>query len=462
MTDDRISRRRALATGATGLLVALAGCSDETGDGGSGSGGSGGSGESGGSGGSGGSSDATNTPSPTPTATPGPQLQYPELAAQTELVTENVVWLGSERDRAMTRLRTLSNRPVGIARELREASSVTQSDITRLEDATTAVAEFVRQNIQPYFPVQDAVTNGNNTFVQQVKLAAERGDTRALGQALERLRTFYSNYTKRSYFDSRFPKDVVYERLYDRMTRDDTEKMAFGLFQPSSDYVAVSHADLEPDDINEDGVPQHSHTWDDTHVVTAHVHEHDDLHSARDHTNEPVDRLVYAYNRSTGGFDILTDDAPDQPRMDAYVIAQSDIFGPIRLPDRHVDEAFVTVSRTDSPNEKDLGTEFGDNLPIHLQRFDSTEETRNVVKDLLAANVFEQGTTRIREESNEDAREWRRIFYTKEGASLYTYMLELGEVLVTVAPSETEWGNRADWPGAVRETWLGDASPQDT
>jgi hypothetical protein len=457
MTGDRISRRRALATGATGLLVALAGCSDESGDGGGGSGGGDGSG-----GGSGGVCGGSDTPTPTATPTPGPQLQYPELTAQTDLVTENVVWLGTERDRAMTRLRTLSNRPVGIARELREASSVTESDITRLEDATTAVAEFVRQNVQPYYPVADAVTNGNNTFVQQVKLAAQRGDTRALDRALERLRTFYSNYTKRSYFDSRFPKDVVYERLYDRMTRDDTEEMAFGLFHPGSDYVAVSHADLEPDDISEDGVPQHTHTWDDTHVVTAHVHEHGDLHGARNHENEPVDRLVYAYNRSTGGFDILTDDAPDQPRMDAYVVARSDVFAPVRLPDRHVDEAFVTVSRTDSEDDENLGSEFGDNMPVHLQRFESVEATRGAVEDLLAADVFEQGTTRIREDDDEDARDWRRVFYTKEGASLYAYMLNLGEVLVTVAPSETEWGNRADWPGPVRECWLGDASPRDT
>ncbi|MFB6167799.1 MAG: hypothetical protein ABEJ43_03015 [Haloferacaceae archaeon] len=464
MSHDRISRRRALATGATGLLVALAGCSDESGDDGS-DGSDGGSGSPDGSDGT-----ATPTPAatatPTATATPGPQLRYPELAAQTRLVTENVVWLGAERDRAMTRLRTLANGAVGVARELRGASSVTQSGITRLEDATTAVAEFVRQNVQPYFPVQEAVTKGNNVYVQQVKLAAGRGDTRALDEALGRLQTFYGNYTKRAYFESQFPNDVVHARLYDRMTRDDSKKMAFGLFHPKSGYVAVSHADLEPDDIDANGVPHHTHTWGDTHLVTAHVHDHPDLHSTRDHQNEPADRLVYAYNRSTGGFDILTDGKPDQQRMDAYVVDRTDIFGPVRLPDRHLDEAFVTVSRTDTEKidgePVPHGRNFGDNVPIHLQRFESAEATRAAVEDLLAANVFEQGTTRIRANDDENARDWRRVYYARDGDSLYAYMLDLGAMLVTVAPGQTEWGSRADWPGPVRDCWLGDASPQDT
>lgn len=454
--DDRLSRRRVVAAGATGLVAALAGCSDGSGTSADGSGGGDGSGGSGGGGG-----DATPTPSPTPTATPGPQLRYPELTAQTELVVENVVWLATERDRVMTRLRSLANRPVGVARELREASSVTQSDITRLEDATTAVAEFVRQNVQPYFPVNEAVANGNNVHLQQVKLAAERGDPRALDGALERLRTFYTNYTKRSYFDTRFPNDVVHERLYDRMTRDDDNSLAFGLFHPSG-YVAVCHADKKPDKINENGVPQHEHTWNDTHVVAAHVHEHADLHPVRNHRNEPVDRLVYAYNRSTGAFDILTDDAPDQQRMDEYVVARSDIFAPVRLTDRHRDEAFLTVSRTDTVDKEDLGRNFGDNTVVHLQRFESAEATTRAVEDLLAADVFQQGTARVRENDDDDAREWRRVYYTREDASLYAYMLDLGQVLVTTAPSETEWGNRVDWPGAIRDTWLGDASPQDT
>jgi hypothetical protein len=439
-----------VVTGAAGLLGALAGCSDESPE------------SSGGSGGeSGGGSDDTPTPTPTASGTPTAELRYPELAAQTGLVAENVVWLGAERDEMMTQLRIRTNRVLGAIQSIRNASSVTQNDLTRLEDATTAVAEFVRQNVQPYFPVQNAVTNGNNTFVQQVKLAAERGDSGSLDQALQRAQTFYVNYTKSTYFDDQFPNDVVHARLYDRMTRDDTDKMLFGLFYPATDHVAICHADREPDDISENGVPHHEHTWESGHVVTAHAHPHGDAHEVEDHENEPVDRLVYAYNRETGAFDVLEDDEPDEQGMDEYVVRRSDVFAPIRLTDRHVDEAFLTVSSTETQDDEDLGRNFGDNLPVHLQRFGTAREAEAAVEDLLAANVFQQGVGRIQDD-DDDAREWRRVYYTRGEATLYAYMLQVGQVVVTAAPAETEWGNRADWPGALVDCWLGDPSPQDT
>jgi len=48
-------------------------------------------------------------------------------------------------------------------------------------------------------------------------------------------------------------------------------------------------------------------------------------HDVENHRNEPVDRLVYAYNRETEKFDVIGDDAP------------------VRLTDRHLNEAFVTM-----------------------------------------------------------------------------------------------------------------------
>lgn len=196
-------------------------------------------------------------------------------------------------------------------------------------------------------------------------------------------------------------------------------------------------------------------------MVTAHAHPHGDSHDVEDHRNEPVDRLVYAYNRETGEFDVLGDDAPDQQRMDEYVVRHSGIFAPVRLTDRHLDEAFVTVSNTATEDEVDLGRAFGDNLPVHLQRFGTAREATAAVEEILAANVFQQGVGRIQED-DADAREWRRIYYTRGEATFYAYLLELGQVVVTAAPAETEWGNRVDWPGPLVDCWLGDPSPQDT
>jgi hypothetical protein len=368
-------------------------------------------------------------------------------------VFNSILWHATERDRTMTRLRTLTNRVLGIAGEMSSSASVTQNDLTRLEDATTAVAEFVRQNVQPYYPVRNPVTDGNNTFVQQVKLAARRGDPQGLDQALTRLRNFYSNYTSQSYFNTRFPNDVIHQRLYPRMTRAQETDVLFGLFHPGADYVAVSHVDDKPDDINADGVPQHAHEWDSGHVTVTHVHPHDDLHGLDDHQNEPVDRLTYAYNRDSGGFDILRDDAPDDQRMDEYVVERSSIFEPVRVPEQHVDEGYLQVGYP--------SRDFASPLPVHFQKFQNALDAQRALENLLAADVFQQGTGQIIQDDN-DARDWRRVFYTQRGASYYGYMLELGDFLVTIGPSGTEWGNRTDWPEAVARSWLGDETPQRT
>ena len=447
MRDQPLTRRRVVA-GTTALVAALAGCSDESGDGGEN-----GSGGDGGENGSGGES-GTPTPGPeqTPSGTPTPQTAYPDLAERTLTVAESLRWHATEYDAATRQLRTLANQVVGVVAELRETSSVTANDLTRIEDATTAVAEFVRQNIQPYYPVEDAVSNGNNTFVQQVKLAAERGDPQSLDSALERLERYYGNYTDRPFYETNFPNDVVHERLYGRATRDGATSLLFGLFHPDSDYVAVANED-RTDDLNTDGVAQHAHTWDSGHVSVTHVHPHDDAHTTRNHDDEPTDRRVYAYNRDAGRVDILADAAPDQLRMDAYEPRHTDVFGPVRLSESATDESYVEVGYTDD--------DFGTTTIAHLQTFPTVDDTQSAVQELLAADVFEQGTGRIIDDVDE-AREWRRVFYTRDDVTLYAFTLELGRVLVTVAPSETEWANRADWPGPLADCWLADTSPLET
>jgi hypothetical protein len=449
VTTDRLTRRRVVA-GATGLLAALAGCSSENpNDGGGGDDGEGG----GGDGGDGGEEDvASPSPSPTPSGTPTATTPYPELAQQTATVAGSVLWHATEYESVVTRLRVLANRVVGVANELREARSVTQNDLTRLEDATTATAEFVRQNVQPYYPVENAVTNGDNTYVQQVKLAAERGDSGGLRQALGRVRTYYGNYARSTFLETQYPNDVIHERLYDRMTRDDATNVLFGLFHPGSGYVGVTHRDAT-EALDTDGVPQFTHEWDSGHVTAAHVHPHDeDLHDLRDHGDEPTDRRVYAYDRANGVVDILRDDSPDEQRMDSYVVARSDVFAPVRDAS-HDDEFYVEVGYTNA--------EFATTLPVHVQVFPSARDAERTVEGLLAADVFQQGTDRI-VENRDEAREWRRVFYTRGEATLYAYMLVVGEVVLAVAPAETEWGSRVDWPGPLADCWLGDQTPLDT
>ena len=463
---ETFTRRRVVA-GTTGLIAALAGCggespADEDGPTDSATGGGG-----------------TPTPQQTPTVTATPQAVNADLADQTSVVARNVVWHATEYDDTMRQIRILANRVVGVVSDLRGSDSVTTAELTRLEDATTAMAEFVRQNVQPYYPVSDTVANGNNRFVQQVKLASERGDTGALDTELQRTGTFYRNYTRRAFAETQFPNDVVHERLYDLMTRDDSTNVLFGLFHPGGDYVAVSHED-RTDDIKTDGVPQHFHEFDTGHVVATIVHEHDEgTHTTSNHQSEsvsgrvepdgrrvePVDRRVYAYNRETGRVDILADTEPDKPRMesnvaniDPYVPEQTDIFGPVRVDDAN-DEFYVEFGYAEDPDEE--ASPFASSLVGQFQTFSTPGAAQDAVEDLLAGAVFEQGTGRIIDD-RADARDWRQVFYTNDGTTLYAYMLAVGRVVVTLAPSRDEWDARADWPGPIAESWLGDPTPLDT
>lgn len=450
---ETFTRRRVVA-GTTGLIAALAGCGGESP-----------ADEDGATDSANGNGGGTSTPQQTPTGTPTPQAVNADLADQTAVVARNVVWHATEYDDTMRQVRILANRVVGVVSDLRSSDSVTTAELTRLEDATTAMAEFVRQNVQPYYPVSDAVANGNNRFVQQVKLASERGDTGALDTELQRTATFYRNYTRRAFAETQFPNEVVYERLYGLMTRDDSTNVLFGLFHPGGDYVAVSHED-RTDDIKTDGVPQHLHEFDTGHVVATVVHEPDEgAHTTGDHQDEPVDRRVYAYNRETGRVDILADDEPDKSRMesnaantDPYVPEQTGIFEPVRVDDAN-DEFYVEFGYTEDPDEE--ASPFASSLIGQFQTFSTPGAAQDAVESLLAGAVFEQGIGRIIED-RADAREWRQVFYTRDGTTLYAYMLAVGRVVVTLAPSRDEWDARVDWPGPIVESWLGDTTPLDT
>lgn len=452
---ETFTRRRVVA-GTTGLIAALAGCGGES---------PADEGENTDSGNGGGGGGGTSTPQQTSTGTTTPQAVNAELAEQSSIVARDILWHATEYEDTMRQLRIRANRVLGVVSELRDSDSVTTAELTRLEDATTAMAEFVRQDVQPYYPVDDTVVNGNNRFVQQIRLASERGDTEALDAELQRAATFYRRYARRSFAETQFPNDVVYERLYGLLTRNNSTNVLFGLFHPESGYVAVSHEDRTDDD-KTDGVPQHFHEFDTGHVVATIVHEHNEgLHTTGDHRNEPVDRRVYAYNRETGHVDILADDEPNTFRMesnkantDPYQPERTDIFAPVRVDDAD-EEFYVEFGYTDDPDED--ASPFASSLIGQFQTFSTSGAAQDAVESLLAGDVFEQGVGRIIE-NREDAREWRRVFYTRDGTTLYAYMLAVGRVVVTLAPSRDEWDARADWPGPVAESWLGDPTPLDT
>jgi hypothetical protein len=427
-----LTRRRLMAAGTAGIAGAFAGCADSapsSGDGGDESDGS----DDGSSGG--------ETTEPTAT-TEGPGSEYPDLATATETIVDGIVWHGESYGSVMREVRGYGRGIAALGSDLREADSVTRNDLDRLESRTTAMAEYVRTNVEPHYPVADAVVDGNNVYLQQVNLAAERGDPGGIDSALGRLVDFYGNYGRRSFIEEQFPNGPVHQKLFGRLRHSDGGATAvFGLFHPASDFVTACHRD------DEDGVPQHIHEWESGHVVVAHTHEHGDGHSLQDHMNEPRDRTLLAYG--DGQFDLLADEDPEDPRLTAYGVERSDVFGPVSLPDERTDVAYVTV------NER---TETFDQSVVQIQTFETPEGASGAVESMLAADVFAEGTYTL-VEGEEDGVDLRRVYYAHEDTTFYTYLLRVGRAVVTFTPSQTEWENRSAWPDEVTMTWLADRTP---
>ena len=439
-----IRRRRLLAAGAAGL-VGLAGCSG------------GGNDESAGAGGGGGGDDDSPSPTPTPTptpagnatatTTPGPSYELPALVDRTRAIADGIAWHATEWGPAMARLRTLTQRVAGTAEALLNADTVTENDVATVAERTTAVAEYLADEIQPHYPVSRPVRDGNNVHVQQLKVASRRGDVRRRDDALRRLRRIYTNYSDPEFHERVFTNGPITAKLYDDLGASDD--VVYGIFHPPSGFVEVVHADDTPDDPATDGVPAHVHEFPSGHVTIAHVHGRSGPHGLGDHENEPRSRRLYAYRN--GVIDVLEDTRLERRQFDDFEPALTGLFGSVGLPDRRTDVAYVTVNRRSA----DFAA-----LPAQIQTFDGVETAAEGVSFLLDTDVFQDGTERV------DGRTWRRIYYTQQGTTVYAFLLRAGPYVLTVFPESVPWGQRVDWPdGPFSPTWLwttgGDGGEED-
>ncbi len=424
-----IRRRRLLAAGAAGL-AGLAGCSGGGDDGG------------GGGGGGGGGDDTTPTPTPTPTPNatattpPGPSYELPAFVERTRAIADGIAWHATEWGPAMARLRTLAQRVAGTAEQLLDADTVTENDVATVAGHATAVAEYLADEIQPHYAVSKPVIDGDNVHVQQLEVASRRGDTRRRDDALRRLRTVYTNYSRTDFYERVFTNGPITAKLYDDLGAADD--VVYGLFHPPSGFVEVSHADETPEDPANDGVPAHVHEFPSGHVTVAHVHDRSGPHGLDDHENEPKSRRLYAYRN--GAIDVLEDTRLERRQFDDFEPALTGIFRSVSLPDRRTDVAYVTVNRR-SP---DFAA-----LPVQIQTFDGVEAASEGVSFLLDTDVFQDGTERI------GGRPWRRIYYTQQETTIYAFLLRAGPYVLTVFPESVPWGRRVDWPeGPLSPTWL--------
>lgn len=427
-----ITRRRLLELGSIGLAGSLAGCN-------------------------GNNSPSTSSPSPTPsstsgtptpppteteteTPTPTPTIEpdTPALASTTRNIFDSVIWHSTQHGQVMGQVRIHANRVLSIARSMEEATRVTANDVDELRARTEDLATYMAANVEPYYPVDSRVLNGNNVLVQQVGVTARRGDRSALDESLGRLRAFYTNYSDREYFETNFSNSPIYNKLAERLGGDNI----YAIHHPRTDFHEVSHSDRQQNNFREDGVEQHVHEWPTGHQLLAHAHTHSGTHTIRNHNQEPDDRLIYAYR--DGGVDILADDNLEVQEMEQYRLEREDVFESVSLPTARQDALYLIVNN--------IGTQFLQ-LPALVQRFSTIQRARRAVATLLDADVFEQGTTSV------GGREWRRVFYTQQGVTFYAYLIQTGEFVVTAAPDEREWRNQTNWPGPISSSWLGSSDP---
>lgn len=424
----RLSRRRLLALGGAGIAGALSGCSEASepetappGGGGNGGGGGGG----------------TETPTPTATTEPGPELRYPEFADVTDRIVDGIVWHATRWDRTLAEVRIRANRVIGSVQSMRTADTITENDLAELERRTTDTAEYLRENVVPRYPVPDeAVLEGNNVLVQQLKLASNRGDTEGQRRQLRRIGDLYQKYTRSTFFEEVFPNGPIRGELFGDMAAVESGDAVFGVFHPASGFVAGVTGDVPTSD---EEVPQHVHEFPTGHVVVSHAHGHDDAHHIGNHENEPVTRQLYAYR--DGQFDILEDTNPSVPGVEEFEPHLVDVFRSVSVPDRREDVVYATVN--------DPSRDFVD-LPLQIQQFDSAATAAETVDFLLSADVFQEGTATV------GGREWRRIFYTQQDTNVYAFLLWTGRHVLTLFPEPVVWEDRVDWPGPFGLTWIAD------
>lgn len=418
----RLTRRRLLALGGAGLAGGLSGCSS-------------GSDANTAPPPSGGGADGTPTPTATPTTTEsGPDLRYPDFADRTARVADGIVWHATRWTRVMSEVRVHANRVIGVVEKLQAADTITENDLAGLKRRTTDMADYLQEAVVPHYAVPDeSLLNGNNVYVQQLKIASRRGDSGAQDSKLRRIHTVYRNYGRRSFLERAFPNGPIHAKLYEDIGGSGA---VYGAFHPPSGFVVALTADTMPEE-TDDGVPQHVHQFPSGHVVVAHAHSHDGTHSLDDHENEPKTRRLYAYR--DGQFDILHDTNPEVPKIVDFEPELIDVFESVSVPDRREDVVYATVN--------DPTADFV-HLPLQIQRFDSVTTARETVEFLLSADVFEEGTAAVA------GREWRRIYYTQQETNIYAFLLRTGSYVVTLFPEPVAWGERVDWPGPFENTWV--------
>jgi hypothetical protein len=374
----------------------------------------------------------TATDTANETATP---VAHADLADTTTAIVSEFEWFRTEYDAAIRGLVVRVNGVLGVIEDLDPSGGLSESDIEAFRAETTAVAEYVQSTLVDHFDVAGALRTGDNVYVQRLRQNVQRGDTGQQETVLRRARLFYERVIGDPYVRNEFSRRPVHDTLYSLLVPNDSGNSMVALASADDEFVTWAHPDTT-EATNDDGVPQHTHTFDSGHRFFTHAHGHGSGHQLRDHTNEPETDRVYAFD---GNVALLEDTELWRERMDDYAPALTGLFEPIQSDGRQQGVYLFVGTRTPS----------FESTPLYVERFESPEAATTAVEASLSGPVSSAGTESIA------GREWEQIVYEVEGTSVYATRIRAGATLVTAGVSPTPWERRSDWSAALGPTWLG-------
>lgn len=236
-----LTRRQALATGATVASAALGGCTslnplsggESRGDAGASGGADPGSGDAGAMAGS-------STPTPTPTTTPA----VSQGEGTTETAVAEIEWFVRDFPATVDRYLTASSRALGLVESLDSRASVSAADLDRLETLLGRVETVVYDDLVTHFDARPAIRSYNDDRLSELRALQERSDWEAVQEVLSGMAERYRGLSTRAWVEETFQTDPVGGRLADRLTADGAaDRAAVMLYYAPTDTLERVQAD---------------------------------------------------------------------------------------------------------------------------------------------------------------------------------------------------------------------------
>ena len=333
------------------------------------------------------------TTEPTPAA-------YPDLAARTETILDEISWFATEYDAAIRRYRNAINRLLSTISQIRDSSDVSEHDLQRLRNGAEDVAAITAEDIAPHFDVHDRLLTPQNVYYRNAKKFAERGDWDRADDELAVMYDYYDMRQREYVIEEELSAAPVQGRLLAALRADsipdslrkrhdvakDVDSALFELYYPGASYRSFAYSE-EPSMIYGKSI------------------DHRDINAFR-------------------SFEGLEEERGRTGR------------------------AYLTANIVSKRNRKQWTYDLPNDV-VFLQAYSNPATASNAIERMSGSSVSQEGTETL------GGRLWQRVYYYYDGDIVYAYLLQAGRFLLAVSPSRTAWEERPDhWTDPLRVTWL--------